>query len=104
MGCAVSIVALPRGLLHGCATHALTVPSFPFCRMLFYGVGLYAGARFIILNREQNPECVLSPGLDKCFSGGEVVQSIFALITGAAALGECHQRTALPSSCTIIVD
>jgi ABC-type multidrug transport system fused ATPase/permease subunit len=55
--------------------------------MLFYGVGLYAGARFIILNREAHPECVFNPILDKCFSGGEVVQSLFALISGAASLG-----------------
>jgi ATP-binding cassette subfamily B (MDR/TAP) protein 1 len=55
--------------------------------MTFYGVGLYSGAWFVVLNRRANPDCVYNPLLAPCFSGGQVIQSLFALITGAAALG-----------------
>lgn len=75
-------------LLWVCAAlHRVLLREVSLSSFRSYGVGLYAGARFIILNREANPQCVFNPFLDPCFSGGEVVQSLFGLITGAASLG-----------------
>jgi ATP-binding cassette subfamily B (MDR/TAP) protein 1 len=55
----------------------------------FYAIGLYAGARFIALNREHHPECGTSAGGGDydCFSGGTVVQVLFAIVGGVFALG-----------------
>ena len=56
----------------------------------FYAIGLYAGARFIALNREQHPECGTAAGGEvgyECFSGGTVIQVLFAIVGGVFALG-----------------
>lgn len=59
---------------------------FTMCAM--YGVGLYSGARFIGLNREEHPECGLTGAAGfVCFSGGTVVQVLFAIVGGVFALG-----------------
>ena len=52
-----------------------------------YGLGLYAGARFIGINRADHPECGLTGEGYQCFSGGTVVQVLFAIVGGVFALG-----------------
>jgi ATP-binding cassette subfamily B (MDR/TAP) protein 1 len=54
----------------------------------FYAVGLYAGARFIALNRLDHPECGVTAAAGyACFSGGTVVQVLFAVVGGVFSLG-----------------
>jgi hypothetical protein len=36
------------------------------------GIGMYAGARFVIISRDENPSCVFKPTDAGCFSGGQV--------------------------------
>jgi ATP-binding cassette, subfamily B (MDR/TAP), member 1 len=53
-----------------------------------YAIGLYAGSRFIELNRSEYPECIENPEASyNCFSGGTVIQVLFAVIGGAFSLG-----------------
>jgi len=53
-----------------------------------YAIGLYAGSRFIAVNRVDYPECIYNPDARyECFSGGTVIQILFAVIGGAFALG-----------------
>lgn len=53
-----------------------------------YAIGLYAGARFIAVNRVDFPECTFNPEARyECFSGGTVIQILFAVIGGAFSLG-----------------
>lgn len=58
---------------------------FTMCSM--YGLGLYAGARFIGINRADHPECGLTGEGYQCFTGGTVIQVLFAIVGGVFALG-----------------
>jgi ABC-type multidrug transport system fused ATPase/permease subunit len=60
---------------------------FVFTMCAMYGLGLYAGARFIGINRSDHPDCGLTGEEYQCFSGGTVVQVLFAIVGGVFALG-----------------
>ena len=60
---------------------------FSFVMCALYGVGLYAGARFIAVSRGEHPECGLASGDYQCFTGGAVIQVLFAVVGGVFALG-----------------
>jgi ATP-binding cassette subfamily B (MDR/TAP) protein 1 len=55
---------------------------------VMYALGLYAGARFISLNRAEYPQCGVTGAAGYvCFSGGTVIQVLFAVVGGVFALG-----------------
>ena len=65
---------------------------FLFTMAALYAIGLYSGARFIGLNRDAHHECdafgnVNGSASFACFSGGSVVQVLFAIVGGAFSLG-----------------
>jgi len=67
-----------------------TIGVLLFFIFITYGVGLYFGGQLVIWSRQDNPECN-SPAaivLDYCFTGGDVMQVIFALLIGASSLGQ----------------
>ena len=81
------VIAEKEGLKNG-AVNGASTGVFICALCIFYGVGLYAGARFIGLNRAEYPECILDPSFSyNCFGGGQVIQTIFSIIGGAAAMG-----------------
>lgn len=67
-----------------------TIGTLLFFIFITYGVGLYFGGQLVIWSREEYAECN-TPGaviLDYCFTGGDVMQVIFALLIGASSLGQ----------------
>jgi ATP-binding cassette subfamily B (MDR/TAP) protein 1 len=56
--------------------------------MSTYGVGLFYGGTLVISSREENGACTLAPSTPGCFSGGQTLQVLFAMIIGAMALGQ----------------
>ena len=80
-------VAMAAGLRKGLASGA-GQGIFVSTMCFFYAVGLYAGARFIALNRLEHPECGVTAAAGyACFSGGTVVQVLFAIVGGVFSLG-----------------
>ena len=64
-------VAEAAGIKKG-YTSGVSQGTFVFVLNLMYAIGLYAGARFIVLNREDHPDCVDDYTPYYCFSGGQV--------------------------------
>lgn len=75
-------VGRSRGLVSGVGQGI-----FYFTMSALYAIGLYAGARFIALNRQEHPECVFDPTAYVCFNGGTTIQVLFAIVGGAFAMG-----------------
>jgi ABC-type multidrug transport system fused ATPase/permease subunit len=66
-----------------------------------YGIGCYAGARFIKESRDSNPSCVNSPDGAGCFSGGQVVQTFMSVFLAAASMGQLGQLLATIASAKV---
>jgi len=59
-----------------------------FTMFAVYGVGLYWGGRLVLMSREDDPLCAFDPNRSGCFTGGRVLNVIFALLIGAGGLGQ----------------
>mmetsp|Transcript_3860 Transcript_3860/g.8500 ORF Transcript_3860/g.8500 Transcript_3860/m.8500 type:complete len:1014 (+) Transcript_3860:3-3044(+) len=51
-----------------------------------YGVSTWAGAEFILESRRTQPECLMNPKIEGCFTGGKVVTTFVAVILGALSV------------------
>ena len=56
--------------------------------MTAYGVGLYYGVTLIAASREDDPTCLYEIDRDGCITGGNVMQTFFALIMASFAIGQ----------------
>lgn len=65
----------------------VTIGVFLLTLFLVYGISLMWGAQLVIWSRDANPGCY-DPTLAGCFTGGTVLQVLFALIMGAGSLGQ----------------
>jgi len=53
-----------------------------------YAVGLYWGARLVLFSRDSDPMCAFDPNRAGCFTGGTVLNVVFALLMGGGAMGQ----------------
>jgi ATP-binding cassette subfamily B (MDR/TAP) protein 1 len=53
-----------------------------------YAVGLYWGARLVLMSRDADPLCAYDPNREGCFTGGVVLNVVFALLIGGGAMGQ----------------
>ena len=63
-----------------------------------YAVGLYYGSTLIIDSRNANPLCAIDLTISDCFTGGQVMQVLFAALIAAMALGQAGPSIAAVSS------
>jgi ABC-type multidrug transport system fused ATPase/permease subunit len=65
-----------------------------------YAVGLYWGARLVLMSRDQDPLCAFDPNRAGCFTGGMVLNVVFALLMGGGALGQAGPALGVISKAT----
>ena len=66
----------------------VTIGTMLLVLFTVYGVSLLWGAQLVLWSRSDNVACIYDPTLSGCFTGGTVLQVLFALIMGAGALGQ----------------
>ena len=54
-----------------------------------YGICMMWGAKLVIWSREDNFLCTYDPSISSCFTGGTVLQVLFALMIAAGSIGQC---------------
>lgn len=65
-----------------------------------YAVGLYWGARLVLMSRDDDPLCAFDPNRAGCFTGGMVLNVVFALLMGGGALGQAGPALGVISKAT----
>jgi ATP-binding cassette, subfamily B (MDR/TAP), member 1 len=78
----------------------LTLGLMIFIIFMNYAVGLWYGSVLVIGSLNNNPLCATQPTLDGCFSGGQVLQVMFAVIIGAFAIGQIAPNASTLMSAT----
>jgi ATP-binding cassette, subfamily B (MDR/TAP), member 1 len=65
-----------------------------------YAVGLYWGARLVLMSRDTDPLCAYDPNRAGCFTGGMVLNVVFALLMGGGAMGQAGPALGVISKAT----
>lgn len=74
--------------VHKATLTGITIGTMLLVLFTVYGVSLLWGAQLVLWSRSDNPACVVDPTVPGCFTGGTVLQVLFALIMGAGAMGQ----------------
>ena len=87
--------SIAAGYFGGLAVGVLFLVMFSM-----YAVGLYWGARLVLMSREANPLCAWDSTLEGCFTGGTVLNVVFALLMGGGAMGQAGPALAVIGQAT----